>query len=79
VQPIPAPPAGALRPRPVLDPFETFLQGRDVLLSELGALDTARLRDIVLAYGFADDATADAAGREELVAAIVRGVQPASR
>jgi hypothetical protein len=77
--PAPASPAGALRPRPVLDPFETFLQGRDVLLSELGALDTSRLRDIVLAYGFADDATADAAGREELVAAIMHGVQPASR
>jgi hypothetical protein len=79
VAPAPAPPAGALRPRPVLDPFETFLQGRDVLLSELGALDTARLRDIVLAYGFADRATADAAGREALVAAIMHGVQPASR
>jgi hypothetical protein len=64
-----------LRPTPVLDPFETFLQGKDVLVSQLHALDTGRLRDIVLAYGFADRVSADAAGREELEAMIMSGVQ----
>jgi hypothetical protein len=64
-----------LRPTPVLDPFETFLQGKDVLVHQLHALDTGRLRDIVLAYGFADRARADTAGREELEAMIVSGVQ----
>ena len=73
VEPLPA--GARLRPRPVLDPFATFVQGRDVLLSELGALDTERLRDIALAYGFAEDGSAEAAGREELVSSIMRGVQ----
>lgn len=64
-----------VQPHPVLDPFEAYLQGHDVLLKELRALDTARLRDIALAYGFAERGRAEAAGREELTAMIVAGVR----
>jgi hypothetical protein len=59
----------------VLDPFATYVQGRDILLGQLGALATGRLRDIAVAYGFAEPAEADAAGRETLVALILSGVQ----
>ncbi len=64
-----------VQPHPVLDPFETYLQGGDVLVRELGALDVPRLRDIVQAYGFAERGRADAAGREELTALIMAGVR----
>jgi hypothetical protein len=67
----------SLRPRPVLDPFATFAQGRDVLRQELDALDTERVRDIALAYGFAEPGWTDAASRDDLVATILRGVQHA--
>ena len=65
------------RPRPVLDPFTTFAQGRDILRRELDALDTERVRDIALAYGFAEPGWTDAASRDELVATNLRGVQQA--
>lgn len=64
-----------VQPHPVLDPFETYLQGQDVLVQELGALDASRLRDIVLAYGFAHRERAESAGREELRALILAGVR----
>lgn len=64
-----------VQPHPVLDPFETYFQGHDVLAKELGALDTARLRDIVLAYDFADQGQAESAAREELTAMILTGVR----
>jgi hypothetical protein len=62
--------------RPVLDPFEVYLQGEDVLVRELSALDVARLRDIVLAYGWASREDAAARSRGELTAAIMAGVRP---
>jgi hypothetical protein len=57
-------------PRPrgtaVLDPFETYLQGKDVLHKQLHALETQRLRDIAVAYGLADRGRADGATRVPL-------------
>lgn len=78
----PAPPsvraatAPAAPARPVLDPFNVALQGEDILLRELSALDTAHIRDIVLGYGFAAPAQAAAATREQLTAAVIAGVRP---
>jgi hypothetical protein len=66
-----APPAA----HPVLDPFEVYQQGEDILLEQLGALSPGRLRDIVVAYGFAAVSDANGAGREKLTALIVAGVR----
>jgi hypothetical protein len=69
-------------PRPVLDPLEVYLQGEDVLLRELSALDVSRLRDIVIAYGWSGRDAATGKTREELTASILAGVRnprPVSR
>jgi hypothetical protein len=50
--------ARAFRAHPVLNPFLVYEQGEDVLRSELGALDAARLRDIIRGYSLRGD-TAD--------------------
>jgi hypothetical protein len=63
------------RPRPVLNPFEVYQQGEDILVSELSALSAGRLRDIVTAYGFASPEAADGAGAAKLSAMIVAGVR----
>lgn len=80
--PAPAPVRRATVPagfaRPVLDPFSVALQGEDILLRELGALDTPRIRDIVLAYGFSTAEQARMATREQLTAALIAGVRGAS-
>jgi hypothetical protein len=59
----------------VLDPFSVALQGEDILLRELGALDTPRIRDIVMAYGFAAPEQTIRATREQLTAAVIAGVR----
>ena len=61
--------------RPVLDPFSVALQGEDILLRELSALDTPRLRDIVLGYGLATTDQATTATREQLTTIVVAGVR----
>lgn len=61
--------------RPVLDPFSVAQQGEDILLRELGALDTPRIRDIVLAYGLATAQQAAAATRGQLTAMVIAGVR----
>ncbi|HEU4787929.1 MAG TPA: hypothetical protein VFS57_10980 [Gemmatimonadaceae bacterium] len=61
--------------RPVLDPFSVALQGADILLRELGALDTPRIRDIALAYGFSTAEQARMATREHLTTAVIAGVR----
>jgi hypothetical protein len=40
----------ALRARPVLNPFEVYEQGEDILRGQLGALDGPRLRDIIRGF-----------------------------
>jgi hypothetical protein len=42
--------ARTVRARPVLNPFEVFQQGEDILRGQLSALDAPRLRDIVRGY-----------------------------
>lgn len=65
----------ASSPRAVLNPFEVYLQGEDVLLRELSALETPRLRDIAVSYGFASAGDAAGRNRDELIANIVRAVR----
>lgn len=77
--PAPAPVRRATVPvgfaRPVLDPFSVALQGEDILLRELGALDTPRIRDIALAHGFSTAEQVRTATREQLTAAVIAGVR----
>lgn len=66
----PSPPPSA--PHPVLDPFDVYSQGGDdILIRQLDALDTPRLRDIVLAYELMRSPEAERATRLDLATAIV--------
>jgi hypothetical protein len=65
-------PAG---PRAVLDPFDVWEQGEHILVRQLAALNSARLRDIAVAYGFATRQAAAGEVAEDLVATIVDGVR----
>lgn len=64
------------RPRAVLDPFEVYPQGEEVLREELNALDNGHLLNIVLAYGLVS-APIDAAAldRSELIALIMEAAR----
>jgi hypothetical protein len=76
--PRPAPPRPSVVPkRIVLDPFQTFVQGEDLLRNQLFALSHDDLQNIVEAYRFStDDAhTLRAAPQSELVDRIVIGVR----
>ena len=65
--------------RPVLNPFEVYQQGADILRSELTALKAPRLRDIAIEYGFATAPEAEAATAAQLSEMIVAGAaRPAS-
>lgn len=69
--------AAADRPHAVLDPFAVYAQGEEVLRQELSALGEGHLRDVVRAYGLADEdeLDLDAMGRTglaELIDAAVR-------
>ena len=59
----------------VLNPFDVYRQGEDVLVRQLSALPSARLRDIVVEYGFASASWAEGRSREELTTAVIRGVR----
>lgn len=61
--------------RPVLNPFEVYQQGEDILRSELSALRAPRLRDIAIEYGFATVDEADASSAAQLSALIIAGVR----
>jgi len=61
--------------RPVLNPFEVYQQGEDILASELSALRAPRLRDIAIEFGFATVDEADAATAGQLAATIIAGVR----
>ncbi len=47
------------RARPVLNPFEVYQQGEDILRGQLGALDGPRLRDIIRGYSLTAGDTAE--------------------
>jgi hypothetical protein len=68
-------PADVAIPRPVLNPFDVYLQGEDVLVRELSALDVGRVRDIAVAFGFLSPSAASGKTRDELTPAIIAGVR----
>jgi hypothetical protein len=59
----------------VLDPFNVYQEGEDVLIAQLGALDTARLRDLAVEYGFSSRSASAGASRELLTSRILAGVR----
>ena len=59
----------------VLNPFDVYTQGEDILARQLSALSAARLRDIAVAYGFATRQAADAETAETIALAILDGVR----
>ena len=62
-------------PRAVLDPFEVYAQGENVLRQELSALDLDHLRAIVRAHGLDGGAGAESRVQEVLVEYIVAEVR----
>jgi hypothetical protein len=65
-----------VRPTAVLNPFDVYAQGEDVLREELRALDEGHLRNIARAYDLAaDGADLQAADRATLVETIVTSVR----
>jgi hypothetical protein len=66
------------RPHAVLDPFEVYMQGEDVLRDELSALDEGHLRNIILAHRMAPggEAGLTAMNRADLAEVIVEAVRP---
>jgi hypothetical protein len=67
---VPTPPPSG--PHPILDPFDVYSQGGDdILIRQLDALDTPRLRDIVLAYELMRPPEAETATRLDLASTIV--------
>jgi len=68
-------------PDAVLNPFNVYAQGEDILAGQLSAMSAARLREIAVAYGFASRDAADSATAERLTSAIIAGVRnpPAAR
>ena len=60
---------------PVLDPFEVYEQGENVLWRQLSALSRARLMDIVTGYGLPAAAAAHDSSRETLMATIMAAVR----
>jgi hypothetical protein len=52
-----------------------YQEGEDVLIAQLRALDTARLRDLAVDYGFSSRSASVGAGREELTTRIIAGVR----
>ena len=63
----------------VLNPFEVYEQGVNLLLDQLAALETERVRDIVRSYELATPATVESLSRTELIAAIFSAVQAGQR
>jgi len=59
----------------VLNPFVVYQQGEDVLVRQLSALQVARLREVVVEYGFASAGWAEGKNHQELTTAIIRGVR----
>jgi hypothetical protein len=51
--------ARAVRARPVLNPFQVYEQGEDILRGQLSALDGPRLRDIIRGYSLSNGDTSE--------------------
>ncbi len=69
--PINAVPTRSSGVHPILDPFAVYAQGEDILIAQLGALDTQHLRDIVRAHELMTAEKATNATRSDLEGAIV--------
>lgn len=68
--------ASALRARPVLNPFEVYEQGEDILRGQLGALDGPRLRDIIRGFSLsAGDTSEMRVSKAELTDMIIAAVR----
>jgi hypothetical protein len=61
--------------QPILDPFNVYAQGEDILIGQLDALDTPRLRDIVRAYELMKTEKAKSATRLDLATVIVEAAR----
>jgi hypothetical protein len=68
------------RARPVLNPFEVYQQGEDILRGQLAALDAPRLRDIVRGYSLTagDTSSLMRSSAAELSDMILAGVRRAA-
>ncbi|HEX4684914.1 MAG TPA: hypothetical protein VH277_19500 [Gemmatimonadaceae bacterium] len=64
--------------RALLNPFEVYLQGEDILIHQLAALDAPRLRDIAITWGFGSADQTAGMGHEELTSLIIARVRPRS-
>jgi hypothetical protein len=60
---------------PILDPFNVYAQGEEILVRQLDALDTPRLRDMVRAFELMGVPQAGTATRLELATAIVEAAR----
>lgn len=68
--------SGAIRGvHPILDPFDVYTQGEGILIAQLDALDTSRLRDIACAYELMTAEQAKGATRLDLANAIVNAAR----
>jgi hypothetical protein len=67
-----------MSPHAILDPFDVYAQGEDILIRQLDALDTARLRDIVRAYELLNAEDAEKATRLDLATAIITAARVAA-
>ena len=65
-------------PHAILDPYDVYAQGEDILIRQLDALDTARLRDIVRAYELLNPEDAEKATRLDLATAIITAARVAA-
>lgn len=54
------------RTRAVLDPFEVYRQGKEILQQELSALDATHLRDIIRGHRLVDEETVELQGMSRL-------------
>lgn len=65
------------RARPVLNPFQVYEQGEDILRGQLNALDAPRLRDLIRAYALGDGDAGELmrVSEAELTDRIITGVR----
>ena len=68
-------PAPAPRAHAILDPFDVYAQGEDILIAQLDALDTSHLRDIVRVYQLMAEENATTATRLDLASTIVNAAR----
>jgi hypothetical protein len=68
-------PAPAPDVHPILDPFDVYAQGADILIAQLDALATSHLRDIVRAYELMAAEHAAIATRLDLASTILNAAR----